>query len=53
MNTTKHQSFPISKKVGIIAGPALFFMILLSPSPTTLSYEAKVVLAIAAWMIVW
>lgn len=34
-------------------GPALFFLILLMPSPDGMSDSAKAVLAISVWMIVW
>ncbi len=54
MNTPQQQSsFTIVKKIGIIAGPVLFFIIIISPFPQSLPYHPKVVLAIAAWMVVW
>lgn len=37
----------------MVLGPALFFLILLMPSPDGLSDSAKAVLAISVWMIVW
>lgn len=40
------------KIIGTIVGPLLFFLILLAPTPTGLSEEGKIVLAIASWMIV-
>jgi sodium-dependent dicarboxylate transporter 2/3/5 len=52
-NAQQQSSSPISKKIGLIAGPVFFFMMIFSPIPSSLPYPAKVVLAIAAWMIIW
>ncbi|MEM1960599.1 MAG: DASS family sodium-coupled anion symporter [Candidatus Nitrosocaldus sp.] len=41
------------KIIGLIIGPLLFLLILVAPTPTGLSEEGKIVLAIASWMIVW
>jgi solute carrier family 13 (sodium-dependent dicarboxylate transporter), member 2/3/5 len=47
-------ALPISpKRLGLVIGPLVFLLILLGPAPEGLSEEGKVVLAIAAWMIVW
>ncbi|MGJ8659063.1 SLC13 family permease [Cellulophaga fucicola] len=42
----------ISKKIGLIAGPLVFFCILLLPN-TLLSTKADAVLGVAAWMVIW
>ncbi|MEM3915992.1 MAG: DASS family sodium-coupled anion symporter, partial [Candidatus Nitrosocaldus sp.] len=36
-----------------VIGPLLFLLILVAPTPTGLSEEGKIVLAIASWIIVW
>ncbi|MGY5149939.1 MAG: SLC13 family permease [Candidatus Nitrosopumilus sp. bin_68KS] len=38
---------------GMVLGPALFFLIILMPTPEGMSYAAKAVFAISIWMIVW
>jgi len=43
----------LSKKIGLILGPALFFIILLIPNPEGLNSEAWKVLAVALFMLVW
>ncbi|SFW64667.1 SLC13 family permease [Cellulophaga fucicola] len=42
----------ISKKIGLIVGPLVFFCILLLPN-TLLSTKADAVLGVAAWMVIW
>lgn len=42
-----------AKKIGLVLGPTLFVLVLVSPSPSDLPESAKIVLAIAIWMIVW
>lgn len=42
-----------TKKVGLILGPVVFFLIAFMPTPDGLPESAKLVLAIALWMIVW
>lgn len=44
---------PKLRKFGIIFGPALFFLIIFLPTPEGMSDIAKIVLAMAALMIVW
>ncbi|MCS6767678.1 MAG: DASS family sodium-coupled anion symporter [Candidatus Nitrosocaldus sp.] len=41
------------KTIGSIIGPISFLLILIAPTPTGLSEEGRIVLAIASWMIVW
>ncbi len=41
------------KRLGLILGPIIFFIVIAIPSPEDLADEAKVVLAIALWMIIW
>lgn len=38
---------------GMVLGPALFFVILLMPTPEGMTASAKAVFAISAWMITW
>ena len=42
-----------AKKIGLILGPAVFFLIRLIPNPTGLNTEAWKVLAVAAIMLIW
>jgi len=41
------------RRVGMILGPTLFFLILVLPTPEGMSDHAKAVFAISIWMIVW
>jgi solute carrier family 13 (sodium-dependent dicarboxylate transporter), member 2/3/5 len=41
------------RRVGMVIGPSLFFLILLYPTPAEMGESAKMVLAISVWMIVW
>lgn len=41
------------KRLGLILGPITFLIVIAIPSPEDLADEAKVVLAIALWMIIW
>jgi sodium-dependent dicarboxylate transporter 2/3/5 len=41
------------KRVGLGLGPVIFALIFLGPTPDGLSEQGKIVLAIAAWMIIW
>ena len=43
---------PLSKKIGLFAGPLLFITVLNFPFGT-LSFEATAVLATALWMVSW
>jgi len=44
---------PKLRKLGIIFGPALFFLIIFLPTPGGMSDTAKIVLALTALMVVW
>lgn len=46
------KEYPISKKVGLIAGPLIFLLLYNIPT-TILTFEADKVIAVAAWMVVW
>lgn len=39
--------------LGMALGPALFFIVLLYPTPDGMSESAKIVLAVSLWMVVW
>jgi solute carrier family 13 (sodium-dependent dicarboxylate transporter), member 2/3/5 len=41
------------KILGLVLGPIIFFIVIAIPSPDDLPDEAKVILAIALWMIIW
>lgn len=41
------------RRLGMILGPILFFIVLFYPTPDGMSESAKIVLAISVWMIVW
>lgn len=41
------------KKIGLLLGPTMFFLIAFMPAPDGLPEAAKLVLAVALWMIVW
>ena len=45
-------SHPLSKKIGLFAGPLLFITVLNYPFDS-LSFEAAAVLASASWMVIW
>ena len=45
-------NFPLSKKIGLLAGPLCFIFIQYS-TLLNLSFEAIAVLATACWMVVW
>lgn len=46
------KNYPITKKIGLIAGPILFLILYNLPF-TILTAEADKVIAIAAWMVTW
>ena len=58
-NPTTNQSpspkrtYPASKIVGLLLGPALFILIMLFFSPPGLSYEGKSVIAVTLWVATW
>ncbi len=41
------------RRFGMALGPVLFFLVLFYPTPEGMSEQAKIVLAISVWMIVW
>lgn len=41
------------RRIGMVIGPSLFFLILFYPTPAEMSESAKIVLAISVWMIIW
>lgn len=41
------------RRIGMVLGPAMFFIVLMYPTPEGMSESAKIVLAISMWMIVW
>ena len=43
----------MTKKVGLLLGPTLFFVILFAPPPTWLSFEAWKVIGLALFMLTW
>ncbi len=45
--------YPLSKKIGLVAGPVLFITFLLFPLFDSLSPEANKVIAVAALMLMW
>lgn len=49
----RSKSYNTPQLVGLLAGPALFLLILLALPLPGLSYEGRAVLAITAWMAVW
>ena len=46
-------SYKLHQLVGLFAGPALFAVLALSPTPAGLSASAWAVAALAAWMAAW
>ena len=49
----KQPKFKGAKAIGLIAGPAIFFLILLLAPKDVLTPEAWKVIASAAWMVIW
>ena len=47
------KTYPLSKKIGLVAGPVLFITFLLYPLIDSLSPEANKVIAVAALMLIW
>lgn len=41
------------RRMGMVLGPVLFFLIITMPTPEGMSDTAKAVLAISIWMIIW
>jgi len=42
-----------TKLIGLILGPVLFFVLLVSPAPEGLSDQGKLVSGITLWLVVW
>ncbi|MEM1135450.1 MAG: SLC13 family permease [Bacteroidota bacterium] len=47
------KTYPLSKKIGLIAGPILFFYFLFFPLISSLNVEANKVIAVGILMLVW
>ncbi len=53
MNESNEQSTPIRPRIGLLAGPILFTVMLILPSPEGLSVEGWRVAAVATLMVSW
>lgn len=53
MASSNQTPFPLHKVVGLIAGPALFFILLFTLHIDGLDEKAHYVIAAGAWMIIW
>lgn len=47
------EGYPRAKKIGLVAGPVLFALVLLAPTPEGLGRPGQAVLATALWMAAW
>ena len=54
-NTHSSRSTKVSKTklIGLILGPVLFFILLVSPAPEGLPDQGKLVAGITLWLVVW
>ena len=54
-NSRSSQSTKVSKTklIGLILGPVLFFILLVSPAPEGLPDQGKLVAGITLWLVVW
>ncbi|MCP4725259.1 MAG: SLC13/DASS family transporter [bacterium] len=50
---TPPEKYSLRRKIGLIAGPVLFFLILIIPTPEGMPIEAKRAAAVAVFMAVW
>ena len=50
---TKTQAISLARVISVLAGPLLFAILLLTPTPEAFTPEAWRLVAVAAWMIVW